>query len=294
MNAPLFSVLPDYSAIDICGSDTSKFLQGQLTINIETPSEQKSCLAAVCNPKGRVVSLFHIVTIPDGVRIILPTSLVEQTQSHLSKYAVFFKVSISTCENLQLVGGHNLPDTTITSLVNANFRLYQANEHPLWFIELGAKDSIEAIAKSAEIDFTDDPNYWFECLASHKICWLSEKTSGEYLPHNLDLPQLQAVDFNKGCFTGQEVIARMHYKGKLKQHLRLLHSKLPVENGPALTQSAATCKLLQQQSSVGEVVCSSLSKQKRWIVLALVKESANFQQNFTVNFENSPILELVE
>jgi tRNA-modifying protein YgfZ len=287
--------LNNYSAIDITGADAAKFLQGQLTINVSTPTNSKSYLAALCNPKGRIVSLFHIVAIDQGFRLIMPQTIIDSSMLHLKKYGVFFKVEIVEAPISSIFGLINSTTkefSEISSLLDQAY--YQLNELPMAFIVTSDNSQARLLAASLKTSVQPVADAWFSSLARNKVCWLSENTSGEFLPHNLDLPNLNAVDFKKGCFTGQEVIARMHYKAKIKQKLQLFQSVEEVEATNSFAQAIANEKLLQQDSKVGEVICSCLSEEKRWLVLALVKDSANKQQNFTVNIKNSPILELVE
>ncbi len=294
-NHPSLVELTCYSAIDVIGTDAAKFLQGQLTINVETPTHYKANLAALCNPKGRIVSLFHIVTIDQGFRLIMPSDLIESSLIHLRKYGVFYKAEIKESEDSRFLGLIHFTQEQLTAFSDpSGHAIYQLNELPMAFVLLSTQEQASQLSKSLNIAIEQNSQIWFSALAQNKICWLSEKTAEEFLPHNLDLPSQNAVDFKKGCFTGQEVIARMHYKGKLKQKLQLLQSvkEEKVKNSDA--QYLMNEKLLQQDTKVGEVICGCLSEQKRWLVLALVKDSVNNQQNFTVKVENSPILEIVE
>ena len=269
--------LPSYSAIDVTGADAAKFLQGQLTINVDTPTESQSCLAALCNPKGRIVSLFHIVVIEQGFRLVMPKSLIDASLSHLKKYGVFFKVEIVESAIFGLVGVINFSADILTAINNsAVLKAYQLNEHQMAFIALSSQDNISQLSTSLKVSIKQDPDIWFSALARHKVCWLTEQSSEEFLPHNLDLPDQNAVDFKKGCFTGQEVIARMHYKGKLKQHLRLLKSSqyITLKSGE---------KIRQDDKLVGEVVCSVTTKKQQTLALGLIKDSADKEIPLSVN-----------
>ena len=153
------------SAIKISGIDASKFLQGQITIDINDAKTNSFLLAAHCNPQGRVISLFHVTQFENDYYLILPTSLRDVAFNALKKYAVFFKLAMTKEDALPFSLPENLNDI---------------------------KNGIPQI---------------------------NTITSGMFLPHELNLPELNAVNFNKGCYTGQEIIARMHYRGKLKKHL---------------------------------------------------------------------------
>lgn len=145
------------------GTDAKKFLQGQLTCNLEEISADHTRLGAHCAPDGRVISLFHIKATNQGYQLQMPKSLVPIAINALKKYAVFFKVTLTD---------------------QSTDAVYPINEE----IEQG-------------------------------IPHIYPETSGKFLPHEINLPALHAVSFNKGCYTGQEIIARMHYRAKLKKQL---------------------------------------------------------------------------
>lgn len=268
MNKAQFTQLTSLANIDLIGSGVTQFLDGQLSINTNSLEQGTAKLACFCNHKGRIIALFHIILIEDGVRLILPQSTVEKAKQHINKYAVFFKVEIST-NTTELYG--ICYDKTL---------------------ELEQPGAIKINQTSLIISFDEsnlseaDDAFWFNHLAENKIAWLSQDTLEHFLPHNLNLPALKAIDFKKGCFTGQEVIARMQYKGKLKQHLQLLSCSGSVN----ITDKQ---KLYQAEKAVAEVVCSIKTDDKQTLVLALIKDSANLSQQFQTSLENSPILEII-
>jgi folate-binding protein YgfZ len=271
--------LESYQFVDIIGPDSDRFLQGQLTTSIEDPSENEAFLSSVCNPKGRIVSLFHIVKIAEGYRLLIPRSNVENSIAHFKKYAVFFKVTVSPVSlSIFAVVAKKAQEQTKESPVTKQLNLFK----------LSGTDLTVFTRDSSNNDFDlDNEMTWFEYLAEHKIAWIDEQTSEQYLPHDLNLPKLKAVNFNKGCFTGQEVIARMQYKGKLKQHISLListESQLVEVKTP----------LYQGEKKVGNVICSTATNEKGCLVLALVKDKADKAEVFQLNTENGPILRLIE
>lgn len=262
--------LSSYNFIDLIGTGVSQFLKGQLTINAELLDSKTAKLAAFCNHKGRIVSLFHIAKIENGFRLVLPSSITEPTIAHIKKYSVFFDVEIS-CDPER-----NVYFSLIENSVNEAAELPQSSllidRTKLLFTTSNETTSTSGILP-----------YWQ--MAENNIPWLTEQTVEQFLPHSLNLPALEAVDFKKGCFTGQEVIARMHYKGKLKQQLTRLSSPLLIDLPPLN-------KLIQADKSVGEVICSVNQPDKGCLVLALVKNTADKTKEFQLKIENTPILEL--
>lgn len=275
-NSNIIFELESYTYFDLLGADSEKLLQGQISVDVSKLLTDRAQLAVLCNPKGRIVALFHIHRIAEGFRFVLPKEIAGPTIEHLKKYAVFYKVSI------------NLANDSLSILV-INGDSAEKIEQPT--IEIPAvnfsilyKDQSRTIASYAEsnqLELLNSDELWYWQLASNRISWLTADTCEQFLPHNLNLPELSAIDFNKGCFTGQEVIARMQYKGKLKQHVQLLKTEQTIEITPLE-------KLQQNDKKVAEVICRVSRKGKGSLVLALVKDKADREsifQNTSLNCE---------
>lgn len=287
-----FLELHSYTFLEITGNETDRFLQGQLSINIDTPNKTTANLAALCNPKGRIVSLFHITKINNGYRLFMPKTIIEATLSHLRKYAVFFKVKIEQAAssitlfafNSDLAG--SLSELLVNQQTNRIIGLPNT-ELSIILASSDLREKIKLVINQHSADYLNTEDSWYWQLATHKIPWLNQDSTEQFLPHNLNLPQLGAVDFNKGCFTGQEIIARMQYKGKLKQHMQLLKSNdsLLVNPNESLEQTG---------KKIGEVICSINIEEKGCLVLALLKDSVSKNENIQLTSENSPILTPIE
>ncbi len=286
--------LDSYTFLDIIGEDCDRFLQGQLTINVDSTKPNEAILASICNPKGRVVSLFHIEKIENGYRLYLPKNISQITIDHLAKYSVFYKVTIEeyhASHNLIAISGlskqkmdsfvteKNIGSWTKIATTNLII-VYPSND-------TNALNTARTWSKSLNIELKAQDKEWYWLLAENGIPWLSHNTSEQFLPHNLDLPKLAAVDFNKGCFTGQEVIARMQYKAKLKQHMHLFNCEKRVK-------LSTKQKLYQGDKAVAEIICEATIDKKGCMVLALLKDSADKSKSFQLDIENSPILKLIE
>lgn len=160
-----------FSLLQVSGSDAKKFLQGQLTCDLEKVSTEQSQLGAHCNPQGRVLFLFRIF-FQDSYYLVMPAEMVTPAITSLSKYAIFYKLE-----------------------------LHHKDYH----------DSSE-LSERANKEWQ-----YFDVSLGRPQIYLA--TSGKFLPHDLNLPELGGISWEKGCYTGQEIIARMHYRGKLKNRL---------------------------------------------------------------------------
>lgn len=227
--------------LKVSGNDAKKLLQGQLTCDLEKITSTHSSLGAHCNPKGRIISFFRIFMIGSDYYLQMPKNLLPLALAALQKYAVFYKVTLTDAStSLQKIG-----------FKSAQFEKNSPLFHDLLLIEvsenryeiIGQPTSIEKVwetlEESLEIVSEDIWKYFDICS---KIPAIYPETSEKFLPHDLQLPLLNAVSFEKGCFTGQEIVARMQYLGKLKNHLhqtRITLDSPPTLNGSFQTESGS-------------------------------------------------------
>lgn len=209
--------LTDFGVLSITGSGSLALLQGQLTADVNSITEQTGQLAAHCLPNGRVISLFYLAKIADAFYCIMPRDLLPIAQKALQKYAPFFKATLTDVSADWFVYGNEGADVS-ADYISATIQLPSpppSNPEKKRQLLLSShafnSEGLSALA-------------WHALDIQAGIPRLNATTSGLFLPHELRLPQLGTVSFNKGCYTGQEIIARMQYRGKLKTHLLLATS----------------------------------------------------------------------
>jgi len=239
LSASIIVNLTSQGFLKVSGSDAKKLLQGQLTCDLEKITPTQSSFGAHCNHKGRIISFFRLLMIDNDYYLQMPKNLLPLALAALQKYAVFYKVTLTDASTaLQKIGyKHNLFDK--------NSPLFQ----DITMVELSS-DRYEIIGQPTSIKKIWDSLAEFTAIATediwkyHDICAkipsIYPETSEQFLPHELQLPFLNAVSFEKGCYTGQEIVARMHYLGKSKNHLYRTHIKLdspPKLGGTFLTES---------------------------------------------------------
>lgn len=237
--------------LHVIGPDTGKFLQGQVTCDIRELTQQ-SLLGAHCTHQGKIRFNFRAVQLsPEHIALIMPTEMVEQAQAALHKYAVFSKVDLHS--------NHSLLDSALGRVIielqgnDAAGALQQCQlPAPL---ESGQSVTID---NNTIINIT--PSYApqatrFYCLVTQSVAqtlwlaanphgsalntidsqhadiaqgigWITTASMDEHVPHSLNLPSIGGVSFKKGCYTGQEVVARMHYKATPKKRLYHLQCDL--------------------------------------------------------------------
>jgi folate-binding protein YgfZ len=183
-----------YHILEITGKGSENFLQGQLTCDMRTVNEFPT-FTALCNHQGRVLASGWIIRSADTFLWILPSTLINLAHNALKKYALFSKITMI----------ENPPKWQIILSASITHELQ---------INIKEKEMESQIQKGTIIW----KNWHLQCLRKG-IAEISASSSGKFTPHELGYTTIGAVSFNKGCYLGQEIIARMHYRGKLKKHL---------------------------------------------------------------------------
>ncbi len=248
--------LEHLAIIEITGQDASRFLQGQLTCNVNEIDSSKASFAAFCNPKGRVISVLLLVKTNDGFRLILPRSLLEVVLKKLRMYILRAKVQINELsQSLQLLGlccPQPLPEWCLPEQVmqviatNTQTWIRLPSGQPR-FIGILPKD--EAFNLALQNFHNADESDWRYQDISSGIPWFDIEQSEQYIPQMLNLDQLGAISFNKGCYTGQEIVARTHYLGKAKRKLYLAECACsPLDEHTGSIYDAST------QNKIGDIL----------------------------------------
>lgn len=216
--------LPDYGLLNVRGSDAKKLLQGQLTCDVEKLKPGESTLGAHCNPQGRIISLFYLFQHEEAYYLLMPVSMIPIAANALKKYAIFYKVELTDVSDHFAIKGHSHSNET-----DAAYFQWIPLPHSSRVLSISKRGAQSTSEKTTDLS---QKNAWKILDIEEGLPAIYPETSGKFLPHELALPQLGAVHFEKGCYTGQEIIARMHYRGKLKTLLRSF--KIQTENLPPL------------------------------------------------------------
>ncbi|MCC6302592.1 MAG: folate-binding protein YgfZ [Gammaproteobacteria bacterium] len=232
--------------IRVHGADAAKFLQGQLTNDIHLVDEDRSQLSGYCSPKGRLLALPRVFRRDDAYYLQLPRDLLEVTLARLKKYVLISKVTLEDAGEaligLGLAGPRaaailadlvpHVPagpdsvrrggDLSILRLPGGRprFALYG----PVAAMEQ-AWTALAAHAAPVGAGAWDR----YDILAG--IPDIRPATIDEFIPQTVNLELLDGINFKKGCYTGQEIIARLHYRGSVKRRMYL--GRADVEPAPA-------------------------------------------------------------
>lgn len=280
-----FSDLSNLKFIALSGEKTATFLQGQLTCDVREITANQTRRAAHCNPKGRVLSTFRIFQRDENFYLSTPSSMCDFVIEQLKKYAVFSKVTLAEDNSLKAIGCvgkqialtlatlfNKLPEEPDQAVVyhkeDINFiciRVQSDSEAPRFEI-IGDLESInwlqELLLKEYPLKTSD---FWRLLDIDLGIANIYPETRDLFIPQMLNYPALNAVSFKKGCYTGQEIIARTHYLGKTKRHLHTLRLK-----SEELLKAGGTI-YDENQEAVGVVVDAVFGVEGEWHCLGVLR-----------------------
>jgi hypothetical protein len=298
-DSAFFCTLSHEGVLAVRGADAGKFLQGQLTCNLNYLSDTQSSLGARCTQKGRMQSSFRILLESDGVLMAMASELLEPQLADLKKYAVFSKSKL-TDESIAWVRfGLDHGDTALSSLglelpadtdsVVRHDGLIAIRVSPdrteLWV----AADQANVIkGKLSALLAEGDLNQWLLGQIRAGIGQVMPATRELFIPQMLNLQAVGGVSFKKGCYTGQEIVARMQYLGKLKRRLyrvQLDAGELPEPGTQLFAPSHA--------SSIGEVVLAARAD-KNIELLAVLQAEAAEAGDLHVGAPDGPALHVLE
>jgi hypothetical protein len=287
--------LIELAFIRIDGADAAKFLQGQLTCDVREVAEQQSRLGAHCDPKGRIQFTFRLFFYHDSYYLQLPAALIAHAMACLQKYAVFFKVQLTDMQgqwqSLGLVGqmiaqtltklGYTLPQQDNAVVANMGCFIVKIPGAIPRFMLCGDLNSIEKLNKQLTL-IASEFNAWHLQDILANMPTIMPETSNEFTPHVINYDEVGGISFNKGCYTGQEIVARMHYLGKLKQRLYQIQFKTSEHVLPNTV-------IMANNQVMGHVINSALQEDGSYIALASLQDSAISQPLMLNNGEQSTV-----
>ncbi|MBD2858569.1 folate-binding protein YgfZ [Spongiibacter sp. KMU-158] len=282
------TVLTQYQLLSVIGPDSSKFLQGQTTCDWREVNLQTARYGSYCNIKGRMIGSFlGFSPAEDNIQLRMRSDIIESSKTTLAKYIVFSKAKLS-------VNSHNLVGFGISGENCSEALKSLLQEHPeaalssntaeqITVIKLpGIEERFEcwvapekanaiwtALTQQAEIVSSD---HWELGNIQAGIGEVCAATQDLFIPQMLNHQLIGAVSFKKGCYTGQEIVARMQYRGKLKRHMYL------AEKAGALPKPGDDVFVDENSQSIGNIV-SAVNSGEGVTLLAVLTSDAVAQGN---------------
>jgi folate-binding protein YgfZ len=193
--------LNDRALLSLSGTDAKDFLQGQLSNDIDAIKSSQVQINAYCQHQGKVIALLWVISKVDEYLLSLPMELLDIVKSRLEMFVMMSEVVISDVTGI----------TTQFGIIDEDLKgSFILNDRQSIFIgDLPVTDIVEI-----------DDNEWQRACIDMRIPEIFLSTSEKFVPQmlNLDIDEL-GVSFSKGCYPGQEVVARLHYLGKAKRRM---------------------------------------------------------------------------
>lgn len=297
--------LADLGLLCADGADTQNFLQGQLTNDSRELNDGSSQLSALCTPKGRMLALFRILYQNDRYFMQLPATLLPAMHKRLQMYVMRSQVKISdeSANWLQLgLAGACAPEL-IHSLLGqvpqerdqvvskeGLLCLRTGGDVPRFLLLVAADQAADLLATLNTRAEPAHLNLWKYLAIEADEPNVYQETQEAFIPQMLNLEALNGLSFTKGCYTGQEVVARMQYLGKLKRQLfraRLASDHRPAPGDPLFSKDSTSGQ------GAGQVVEVAASPEGGHEVLAVAETALVEKSQLHLKDENGAILEFM-
>ena len=238
------------------GEDALSFLQGQISNDLAAAGLDSACLAGYCTAQGRLLATGVFSQGPvdpanagaHNISIVLRTDIAAAVSKRLSMFVLRSKVKIAPAalgvagvfasshalDSLRSALAHDLPLTPWQALHTASGTWIAApaslGTHRWWWL------ASEQATKASALNWTaltqtlhaGEASSWFATDIQQGLPWIEAKTQDLFIPQTLNLDLIQGVSFTKGCYPGQEIVARSHYRGTLKRRMTLARIDVPL------------------------------------------------------------------
>ena len=221
--------------LTISGEDAGELLQGQMTQDIRKLEDDKIHITSFCNVQGRVIASAFIQGRNDQYDLILSSEIIDDLENHLKRYVLRSKVVIE--QSIEKTFGSYKSDVNEDS---EEYRSLKNDPERVLILSAQAPESIDNFITREE---------WIRCDIENKIAIIDKESSEKFIPQMLNLDILDAVSFSKGCYTGQEVVARVQHRGKVKKRMY----KVNIKETDSVTSNS---QIMDQKKSVGNIVLS--------------------------------------
>lgn len=232
-------LLPGFGVLRIGGADAVSFLQGQFTNDIRLLADGRTQVAACCTNQGRTIAVARLRQIDDAIYALLPADIVGKVATHLRKFVLRAKVELLQAADLQ-VGAILTGDAAAAPIAQGAFDTAVQTMSPVplagstevvTFKYAHGREVVAAPPAAwraiSGLSFNRaDPRSDTQWLASDIAAGLPHvfaATSEQFTPQMLNIDLLDGVSFTKGCYTGQEIVARTHHLGRVKRRTMRFH-----------------------------------------------------------------------
>jgi len=292
--------VPQFGILAFTGEDARAFLHRQLSCDVEGLAGDAGAYGAYCTPKGRVLANFLLWREPDALCMLLPRSILPGIQKRLQRYVLRSKVTIAERTADVVVLGTSGPQAAgaVASLLGTppESPICVARRDAVTAISLGAARFLVMAPTASGPQVWDQlsralrpvgPACWDWLEISNGLPWITDATQDQFVPQMANLELLGGVSFRKGCYPGQEIVARTQHLGRPKRRLYLAHVR--AERTPAPSQPLYSGGLGDQ--AAGTVVNAALAPGGGFDVLAVVQTASAASDKVRLGSRSGPELQ---
>jgi len=275
-NPDFVAVLDHLGVLQVSGEDAVAFLQGQLSVDVEALSARAGSFGAYCTPKGRMIASFLLWRDAAGFFAALSRDIAAVTQKQLSKFVLRSKVKVVDASEAIVLAGATGPASERVLSASSGTSLMDGRS-------LHALPAAAAAGILRGIELADSARWrWLDIRAG--LPWITAATQDQLIPQMANLELIGGVSFDKGCYTGQEVVARTQHRGTVKRRTFLANVAAPARAGDPLYGDD-----LGAQAS-GTVINAEASPEGGYDLLASVHISSKERSTVHLNTPDGPVL----
>ena len=245
------SDMSSYGVYEITGDDASAFLQGQFCNDLAIASPTQAQITGYCTPKGRLLALPTILGFEGGYRLLVPDDVAEAFIKRLSMFIMAAKVTVRRLDDWIALGitadsansGGLLADQLgalpvgVMSVSTGQSRqvirwhdCHASKDRRARYLSIAPVDQQLAVWHAVEAGSKHTDKAWRLSDISAGVPSITKAVVEAFVPQMVNLQLINALSFTKGCYPGQEIVARMQYLGKLKRHMRVFRANLDASN----------------------------------------------------------------
>lgn len=279
----LFCDQSHFGIIAAYGEDAAEFLQTQFTNDINQVDEAHSQLSALCTPKGRMLCNFRIFRREQTYYLVLPYELLEAALSRLRMFVLRSKVTLEDASDalmgigtsgnkmIDLLGDivGSLPENIDESIEYSDYTIIRVAGVIPRFEIYGLLEAMKKLWQALDVHATPvGADVWELLNIQAGIPVITAGTIDAFVPQMANMQLINGVSFTKGCYPGQEIVARMHYLGKLKRRMYRIgfnaHDK--PETGTPLVTDTST-----ESQDIGTLLSTQVNHDGNYEALAVIQ-----------------------
>lgn len=289
--------------IRVSGDDKLTFLQGQLTNDINKINASHSQLSSYCSPKGRMLASFRILQRGDDILLMLPIERLDATIKRLQMFVMMSKVKLEDVSEVLLrveISGDCASDllpldphqkTNGVVFADGYSIITLAGDRPRFQIIGEYEDILSLWDEAAQTAKPSQREHWSLLDIRAGLPTVYEETTEAFVPQMANMHLIDGVSFTKGCYTGQEIVARMQYLGKLKR--RMYRAKIDSDQAPMAGNDLFSASSSSGQGA-GKIVDSAPSPDGGYEVLIVTQISSAESNDLRLGSEKGPALQILD